>query len=172
MQPLVPIEVDEATGVWTTDGLPMLYVPRHFFVNNHMMVEQALGREQYASLLNAPGYRSAWTWCESESKTHGLSGVAVFEHYLARLSRRGWGQFEFEAVSPEVGTARIRLMHSAFVLGRPMDRGRLCYMFEGWFAGAMDWVGQNTGRELKSRCVETQCAGEGASFCSFSVTPL
>ena len=44
MKPQVPIEVDESTGVWTTDGLPMLYVPRHFFVNNHTAIEEALGR--------------------------------------------------------------------------------------------------------------------------------
>ena len=44
MNPQVPIDVDEKTGVWTTDALPMLYVPRHFLVNNHEAVEQALGR--------------------------------------------------------------------------------------------------------------------------------
>ena len=26
MKPQLPIDVDEETGVWTTDGLPMLYV--------------------------------------------------------------------------------------------------------------------------------------------------
>ncbi len=35
MAPELPIEVDVETGVWTTDALPMLYVPRHFFINNH-----------------------------------------------------------------------------------------------------------------------------------------
>src|SRR5699024_9495803 len=41
--PEMPIEVDSETGVWTTDALPMLYVPRHFFVNNHIGIEEALG---------------------------------------------------------------------------------------------------------------------------------
>ncbi|MGF4001748.1 DUF5943 domain-containing protein, partial [Staphylococcus aureus] len=36
MQPQLPINVDPDTGVWTTDALPMLYVPRHFFTNNHV----------------------------------------------------------------------------------------------------------------------------------------
>ena len=44
MQPQLPINVDPDTGVWTTDALPMLYVPRHFFTNNHVAVEDALGR--------------------------------------------------------------------------------------------------------------------------------
>ena len=34
-----------------TDGLPMLYVPRHFFTNNHLAVEAALGRDRYAEIL-------------------------------------------------------------------------------------------------------------------------
>lgn len=29
--PEVPIEVDPVTGVWRTDGLPMVYLPRHFW---------------------------------------------------------------------------------------------------------------------------------------------
>ena len=36
--PEMPILVDDETGVWSTDGLPMLYVPRHFFINNHVAV--------------------------------------------------------------------------------------------------------------------------------------
>ena len=44
--PEMPIEVDDETGVWTTDALPMLYVPRHFFVNNHMGSEEGLGAEK------------------------------------------------------------------------------------------------------------------------------
>ena len=39
-----PIDVDADTGVWSTNGLPMLYVPRHFFINNHLAIEAALGR--------------------------------------------------------------------------------------------------------------------------------
>ena len=31
--PQVPINVDPSTGVWTTDNLPMIYMPRHFFIN-------------------------------------------------------------------------------------------------------------------------------------------
>ncbi|SAL58520.1 V4R domain-containing protein [Caballeronia choica] len=49
MQPQLPIDVDPQTGVWTTDALPMLYVPRHFFTNNHIAVEEALGREASAA---------------------------------------------------------------------------------------------------------------------------
>jgi len=85
MQPQLPIDVDPVTGVWTTDSLPMLYVPRHFFTNNHIAVEEALGREVYAESLYKAGHKSAYHWCDKEAKQHGIRGMAVFEHYLKRL---------------------------------------------------------------------------------------
>ena len=174
MKPQVPIEVDEATGVWTTDGLPMLYVPRHFFVNNHTAIEEALGREKYATLLYDAGYKSAYFWCASEAKTHGLSGLPVFEHYLKRLSQRGWGQFKFETVDAKSGAAEIRLDNSLFVLAEAASAtsaGARCYMFSGWFAGAMDWVLDTSGAGVKTHSGELQCGGQGHSHCLFRVRP-
>lgn len=176
MQPLVPIDVDADTGVWTTNGLPMLYVPRHFFINNHLAIEAALGRRTYAESLYEAGYRSAYFWCDSESKTHGLNGMDVFDHYLKRLSQRGWGLFSVESADPQTGHAKIRLDHSCFVLaqgvaGAPRSAGMACYLFAGWFSGAMDWVGQNQGRDYKTTSFESQCAGQSAEYCVFTVEP-
>ena len=163
--------MDEATGVWTTDSLPMLYVPRHFFVNNHTAIEAALGREKYAELVYDAGYKSAHYWCTRESATHGLVGVSVFEHYLKRLSQRGWGQFSFDTIDAKTGVAEVRLQHSAFVLACPGNQGRLCYMFAGWFSGAMDWVLEQNGSTVKTLSCETQCGAEGHPHCTFSVRP-
>lgn len=171
MKPQLPIDVDEATGVWTTDGLPMLYVPRHFFTNNHVAIEQALGRERYAQQLYDAGYKSAYFWCAQEAKTHGMSGMAVYEHYLKRLSQRGWGLFAFASADPETGHASITLEHSSFVLAQPEAQGKLCYMFAGWFSGAMDWVGKDLGRDYATFSSETQCAAEGHAHCVFTVEP-
>lgn len=144
MQPQLPINVDPNTGVWTTDALPMLYVPRHFFTNNHTAVEEALGRDAYAEILYKAGYKSAYHWCDKEAKLHGLGGMAVFEHYLKRLSQRGWGLFSILEADPANARAKIELCHSSFVLAQPGKEGKLCYMFAGWFAGAMDWVNDTT----------------------------
>jgi predicted hydrocarbon binding protein len=167
MKPLVPIDVDAESGVWTTDGLPMLYVPRHFFVNNHLAIEAELGRERYAEILLGAGYKSAFTWCEKEASTHGLEGLAVLEHYLKRLSQRGWGLFKLVAADAAAGRAEIRLDNSLFTLAEPEARGKICYMFRGWFAGAMDWV-TGSGRSV---CEETQCRAEGHSHCVLAVRP-
>ena len=171
MGPQLPIEVNDETGVWTTDGLPMLYVPRHFFTNNHIAVEAALGRDKYSEILYPAGYKSAYFWCEKEAATHGLIGLPVFEHYLKRLSQRGWGLFSFVSADVDTGHAQIALKNSSFVLQQPGASGKLCYMFEGWFAGAMDWVGQNTGRSYQTVSRETQCAAEGQDHCVFSISP-
>lgn len=171
MKPQLPIDVDEETGVWTSDGLPMLYVPRHFFINNHIAIEAALGRDRYAEILYPAGYRSAFFWCEREARTHDLAGMAVFEHYLRRLSQRGWGLFDFLSADPAGGTAEIALRNSSFVLQQPGTAGKLCYMFEGWFAGAMDWVGRDTGRGHTAVSRERRCAAEGHDHCVLGVTP-
>ncbi|WP_148253568.1 4-vinyl reductase [Aidingimonas lacisalsi] len=172
MAPELPIEVDSETGVWTTDALPMLYVPRHFFVNNHVAVEEALGVEAYADILYRAGYKSAWHWCEKEAELHGLEGKAVFEHYMKRLSQRGWGTFTTDSIDIAAGSARVRLEHSAFVyqlgkVGRKVD-----YMFTGWFAGAMDQILAARGSDLRTVAEQTQSAAEeGCEVGYFTVTP-
>lgn len=180
VQPTVPIEVDPATGVWSTDGMPMLYMPRHFFLNHHLAMERELGRDSYSKVVYEAGLRSARTWCENQWKTAGTGSVEmqrfsapleVMRHYLTRLSQRGWGQFTLQAFDLSAASAEIFLSHSAFVLGVPNDGSRLCYLFAGWFAGASDWVLETSGSSAKTCCAETQCAAQGHEFCAFSVYP-
>jgi hypothetical protein len=47
--PQVNIRVDDTTGRWFVDSLPMILVPQHFFLNNHYAVEAVLGPEKLAS---------------------------------------------------------------------------------------------------------------------------
>lgn len=169
----MPIEVDSETGIWTTDALPMLYVPRHFFVNNHRAIEDEIGPERYADILYKAGYKSAWYWCEKEAELHGLEGTAVFEHYMRRLSQRGWGLFTIEQLDIEAGTARVRLDHSAFVYQYGKVNRKVDYMFTGWFAGAMDQIAEALGYNVKTQAVQTQSAAEeGVEYGLFEVTPI
>ena len=170
--PQVPIDVDPTTGVWTTDGLPMIYVPRHFFVNNHLAIETALGVEAYARQLYEAGFQSAYTWCEHEAQRHQLRDIDVFHHYMQRLSQRGWGQFRVQAIDADSGRAAVRVDHSVFVLqlGSDMER-QICYMFTGWFPGALAWVCQTRGRFHTFAASEIQCGAEGHSHCLFEVHP-
>ena len=153
--------------------MPMILVPRHFLINNHLAVEAALGKREYARQLFAAGYKSAYVWCEQEARSLGILGVEVFRHYMKRLSQRGWGQFNVEKLDAEGGRAVIRIQHSAFVLeGGRRRQGKACYMFTGWFCGALEFVGDGLGLEQTLSARETQCAAEGRhDHCMFSVGP-
>jgi predicted hydrocarbon binding protein len=170
LKPQVPIEVDEASGEWSVDGIPMILVPRHFFLNNHLAVEAALGEERYAEILFAAGHKSAYTWCEKEARTHALSGVEIFHHYMKRLSQRGWGQFRVESVEPDSGRARVQVLHSVFALQPRASKA--CYMFRGWFPGSLEYVAGALGKTLKLQSEEIQCAAEGAAHCVFETRPI
>ncbi|WP_149539562.1 4-vinyl reductase [Siccirubricoccus phaeus] len=168
--PEVPIEVDPATGIWRTDGLPMIYLPRHFLVNIQKAVEQAIGPEAFRALLYEASDLSALQWCRAEAKTHGLSPVATFRHYLKRLSQRGYGLIDITALDEAAGSAEVTVRHSAYALAYGPETGRrVCYMFEGSFAGGMRYVLEEAGKPGEPRCREVACAAEGHPACRFEL---
>ena len=173
MQPQLPINVDPDTGVWTTDALPMLYVPRHFFTNNHVAVEEALGVEAYAEILYKAGYKSAYHWCDKEAKLHGLTGMAVFEHYLKRLSQRGWG---CSRSSRPTRRARARRSSCATRRSCSSSRARKASSATCSRAGSpARWTGSTTRRRkarARARSLEVQCAAEHHDHCVFEVSPI
>lgn len=163
-QPEVPIDVDPETGIWRTDGLPMLYLPRHFLVNNHKAVEEALGLEPYRRILQTATDKSALHWCRAEAKTHGLAPEATFRHYFKRLSQRGWGRFAVEELDAAMRRGRIAVANSVFVLESGGKAARpVCYMFEGFMTGALRFL-LEAGKPAPGtiHCRETQCAATGA----------
>ena len=170
MTPQIPIEVDPETGIWSTDGLPMMYLPRHFMVNMQKGIEQILGIETYRATVYASSELSAMQWCRAEGRTHGLSPVDTFRHYLRRMSQRGHGQLEFVALDEAAGSADVVARNSAFALGYGPDAGRrVCYVFEGSLAGGMAYVLEATGRAGKPVCREIACMAEGHPECRFEV---
>ncbi len=168
--PSVPIDVDPETGIWRTDGLPMIYLPRHFLVNMQKSVEAAIGPEAYREILYASSDLSALQWCRAEAKTHGLSPVETFRHYLKRLSQRGYGQLEITALDETAGTATVTVRHSAFALGYGPEAGRhVCYVFEGSFVGGMRYVMEMAGQPGEPVCREVACAASGHPECRFEL---
>ena len=180
MKPFPPISGDKSIKI-SDDTVPMMYVPRDFFTNTQLAIEDAIGHEKYAEILYDAGYKSAYHWCEKESELNHLSGIAVFEHYLNRLSQRGWGNFSFESVNAETGEAEIKLVYSSFVLSQPEKPGKLCNMFCGWFAGAMDWCTDRKGHLAHTNCEgfdcsaeycgQSKCAEHAPNYCTFTIKP-
>lgn len=168
-KPEVPIDVDPATGIWTTDGLPMIYVPRHFYMNYFTAVDAALGRERHQTMLYDSSYQSAFQWAEAEAKTHGLRGIAILHHYLGRLSQRGWARFTVESADVQAPHALVRVEHSAFCLHLGKTGKRECGMFAGSLAGSLAWCAGDAGVEASVVAVETACMSEGHPHCRFEV---
>ncbi|MGE0256263.1 MAG: DUF5943 domain-containing protein [Alphaproteobacteria bacterium] len=167
----VPVRVDPQTGAWSVDGQPMLLVPRHYWVFIQQAMEERLGIAAARELIWEPGFRAAVVWCEREAKTHGLSGVDVFRHYMKRMSERGYGLLTIEAIDAAAGEARIRFDHSVYVaeygqVGRPV-----CYRCEGPIAGGMTFVARAAGRERQLAVAETRCVSAGDEHCLFEVRP-
>ena len=161
MQPAVPIDVDEASGIWRTDGLPMVYLPRHFLVNNHLAVEAALGREAYQTILRASTAKSAIEWCEAQVRGKGLDAEATFRHYFHRLSQRGWGRFSIDELDIAGRRGSISLRNSVFALEAGQGAARpVCYMFEGFITGAFSFLLGLTD-PTTINCEETYCACNG-----------
>jgi len=169
--PQIPIEVDEATGVWRTDGLAMIYLPRHFLVNNHLAVEEALGFDAYRRILQVATEKSALDWCRSEAKTHSLAPEATVRHYFKRLSQRGWGQFSVDLLDGAGRCGHLSLRNSVFALEAGAAQGkRVCYMFEGFVTGAFRYLLEDSAPVSAITCHEAQCVAEGShERCRFDV---
>ena len=172
MQPVVPIDVDETSGIWRTDGLPMVYLPRHFLVNNHLAVEEALGRVAYLAILRTATAKSSVEWCQAQVRGKGFAPEVTFRHYFERLSQRGWGQFSIDALDTTDRRGSISLRNSIFALeaGQRAAQAagdRVCYMFEGFVTGAFSFLLGNSVAMPSVEAQETQCACEGHDHCRF-----
>jgi predicted hydrocarbon binding protein len=161
MRPAVPIDVDDTTGIWRTDGLPMVYLPRHFLVNNHRAVEAALGREAYRTILRAATAKSAIEWCAAQVRGKDLDPEATFHHYFQRLSQRGWGQFSVDTLDIAGRRGSISLRNSIFALEAGQGAAQsVCYMFEGFVTGAFSFL-LGIADPTAVECEEVYCACDG-----------
>ena len=160
------IEIDSESGVWTTDGLPMIYAPRHWIIGIHKDVEGALGRETYRELLYESSYRAAQHWCKEQFKYHGYKGRELFEFYLKVSSQRGLAQFSLITYDMKAGLVKVELRNCCYVLhhrhvaGNKSSPNTECYAFTGSFSGALTWIADSENLTHKFIGVETECAAQ------------
>lgn len=167
--PAVPISVDPETGVWTTNGMPMLYVPRHFLTGLIRTVREALGEDAAQRHFHTSCADAAYRWCAMEARQTGLTGIDVFHHYMRRLSERGWGLFDGSGIDAATGIGRVLLRHSAFVADVGPTGHKVCGFCTGWAPGALAWVGASQGRDWRLTGHELRCAAEGFPHCELTV---
>lgn len=168
--PEVLIDVEAETGIWRTDGVPMVYTPRMFLVNMQRAMEEAMGEGAVRDMLLRSAVTSAVQWCRGQAEATGLGGEEVLRHYLRRLSQRGFGRLELAALDVAAGTGTVLVRHSAFALGYGPGTGRpVCHMFTGSFAGGMRHVLQAAGVAGEVVCEEMECVAAGAPHCRFEL---
>jgi hypothetical protein len=103
---------------------------------------------------------------------HNLAGVDLFEHYLKRLSQRGWGLFEVIDFDLDNAKASVSVRNSAFHQPESDDHGTGDYMFTGWFSGAMDQILHAQGSSMLTTSRQIYWQGQnGAEYGLFHVAP-
>lgn len=176
MKPSIDISVDPDTGVWSSDGLPMIYAPRHWIVGINKEVEAALGREAFVDLMYRTSYRAAQHWCSQQAEVFGIGGIDLFRRYLVKSSERGLAQFSLLDDRLDAGFITVELRNSCYVLhhrqfaaGSPSEEA-LCFAFTGSFAGAADWIAKANGMEQGFTGVERRCAAvTGGDSCLLDI---
>lgn len=177
MKPKIGIAVDPETGVWTSDGLPMIYAPRHWILGINTEVESVIGRAAFVDLMYRASYRAARHWCAQQAEVFGIGGMDLFRRYLAKSSERGLGQFSLLGDDLAGGAVGVRVRNSCYVLhhrqfaGEAPAEATLCFAFAGSFAGAANWIARAQGLEEGFRGVERECAAvTGAEACIIDIT--
>ncbi|MDQ2733486.1 MAG: DUF5943 domain-containing protein [Pseudomonadota bacterium] len=168
----VPVDVDPESGEWSSEGQPMILIPRRFFVFIQMESERRFGLDATQHLYDEATRKGARVWCEQEEKRSGAAGETVFERYLDRVSSRGMGRFEVQRLAVGEGYARVVLKHSIFVSEYGAHAGRnVCYSFAAALAGAIEYLRERAGfgdEPIAAR--EVGCESNEGEQCAFEVS--
>ena len=154
------------------ESVPMLLMPRWFFVAIKKQVESLAGKEISKKVYYEAGYEGASKWAQTQMKEAGLSGRAVIEQYLASASVRGWGRFEILDFDQERGYGKFRIHHSAVAEETGLVKETVCDHLPGSIAGAFQTILDHARVARKVQGREVKCISNGDSFCEFVVASL
>lgn len=152
--------------------VPMVLMPRWFFVAIKKQVEKLCGEETSRKVYYEAGYEGATLWAQTQIREAGLSGRAVMEQYLGSASLRGWGRFSILSFEMDAGKGHFRLYHSAVAEETGHSTGTVCDHLPGSLAGAFQAILDHGGKTLKVTGRELKCKSQGEPFCEFIVEPL
>jgi len=154
----------------TLDTVPMVLMPRWFFVGILKRVVAEAGVDAAAKIYYQAGYEGAYNWSKVQIDK-GLSGSAVMEQYLGSMTNRGWGRFEIISLDEANGRGVFRLHNSALALELEQTEVVSCLWVPGALAGSMQVISGLKDDSLKIRGREVQCLSTGAPFCEYIVLP-
>ena len=151
--------------------VPMVLMPRWFFVNIKQAVERMCGPDTARRVYYQAGWEGAQKWARVQMEQGGLDGRAVMEQYMNSAGLRGWGKLTVREYDEDTGRVKVELTNSAVALETGPAEQAACDHFPGSIAGAMSAILEAKGKPLKLSGRELECHSLGHGRCLFEVGP-
>ena len=153
------------------DTVPMVLMPRWFFVAIKKQVQKLCGPDAARRVLYEAGWEGAQKWARVQMES-GLNGRAVMEQYMNSAGLRGWGNLKVSEYDEEAARVVVKLYNSSVAEETGVAEGCVCDHLPGSIAGAMTAILEHKGikRDLVGK--EVQCLSGGASHCIFEVSQI
>jgi len=111
----VPVDIDNESGAWMSEGQPMILIPRRFWVFVQKQAEEQFGLVATAELFNHATRKGTRVWCEQEELRSGACREEVLKRYFDRVSARGMGRFAIKSIDVDTGHLAVELHNSIYV---------------------------------------------------------
>ncbi len=151
------------------ESVPMVLMPRWFFVAIKRQIEQLCDPEIARQVLYRAGFEGATKWAQEQMTRYGLSGRAVMEQYMASAGQRGWGDLKITEYDESAVRVKVTLTNSAVAEETGQVGRAVCDHLPGSIAGAMQTILANAGKPRELIGQETKCIAKGDSHCEFEV---
>jgi predicted hydrocarbon binding protein len=153
------------------DSVPMVLMPRWFFVAIKRQVEELCAPETARQVYYRAGWEGATKWVQAQMDQAGLSGRDVLEQYMNSASLRGWGKLKVTEYDEDAARVVVTLANSAVAEEIGQTDRAVCDHLPGSIAGAFHAILQRAGRPKKLSGRETNCLAKGDDHCRFEVGP-
>ncbi|MFP3179394.1 MAG: DUF5943 domain-containing protein [Paraburkholderia sp.] len=168
----VPVDIDNESGAWMSEGQPMILIPRRFWVFVQKQAEEQFGLVATAELLNHATRNGTSVWCEQEELRSGACREEVLKRYFDRVSARGMGRFAIKSIDVDTGHLAVELHNSIYVAEYGNVGRCVCYPFASAVAGAVEYLaGGSTLSGAQISGQEVCCEANGHSHCLFEAGP-
>jgi len=154
------------------DSVPMVLMPRWFFVAIKRQVEELCDPETARQVYYRAGWEGATKWVQVQMDQAGLSGRAVLEQYMNSASLRGWGRLKITEYDEAAARVVVTLANSAVAEESGQTGRAVCDHLPGSIAGAFNAILERAGCPKKLTGREINCLAKGDDRCEFEVGPV
>ena len=153
------------------DTVPMVLMPRWFFVSIKQAVEKMCGPDTARKVYYQAGWEGAQKWARVQMEQGGLDGRAVMEQYMNSAGLRGWGRLSVKEYDENTGRVVVELTNSAVAAETGPSGKAVCDHLPGSIAGAMSAILEASGKPQRLIGREVECESMGQERCLFETGP-